>query len=66
MGSDNYDVICYYLASGTMIGYELDNSIDQIHIILVQVYKYICSFAHSTDGGLYGIKCNIPILYYII
>ena len=62
---NHYDVICYYLASGTMIGYALGNSFDQIHIILVQVYKYICSFECSYRDGAINIECNIPILYYI-
>jgi hypothetical protein len=65
MDYSNYNVICYYLASGTMIGYALGNSIDQKHIILVQVYKYICSFECSYNDGAIDIGCTISTLYYI-
>ena len=63
---------CYYLDSGTMIGYSLVNQ-EQYNrigaltaIFLTQIGSYIIAFKHNNlDQLINTIECTISTLYYI-
>lgn len=68
----SYNEKCYYLDSGTMIGYSLVNQ-EQYNrigtsnaIFLTQIGSYIIAFRHSNlDQSINTIECTISTLYYI-
>lgn len=56
---------CYYLKSGIMIGYSLDqSSITVLSVFLTQIDSYILAFVYK-DNSMSTIECTISTLYYI-
>lgn len=58
---------CYYLASGIMVGYMLDQStIGLLSTFLTQVGQYIMAFRYDNSAKTMNtIECTISMLYYI-
>lgn len=55
----------YYLKSGIMIGYSLDqSSITVLSVFLTQIDSYILAFVYK-DNSMSTIECTISTLYYI-
>lgn len=61
----NYFEKCYYLKSGIMIGYSIDqSSIGLLSTFLTQVDSYIIAFIYS-NNAMNIVECTISTLYYI-
>lgn len=63
---------CYYLDSGTMIGYSLVNQEEHNRIgtstaiFLTQIGSYIIAYRHNNfNQSISTIECTISTLYYI-
>ena len=61
-------VICYELGSYTMIGYKINDSINQnvynVYVVATQIGNYITTWKY-TNNVASGCYCTFDILYYI-